>query len=118
MTTDEYDIPLGYLPCRSLLHAWEIESFKPATSEDLKELHRRSRYTQTILRIAICSRCKTVRLELFGRNNPKRLELFTKFATRYSYPEGYLYHGEGAPPKRANYTTALFERFYQGRRKR
>lgn len=102
----------AFLPCRSLLHAWKIEQFRPVTDDEFESIpfKIRGEFRQIIVRTVNCVRCECKRLEYFGRVRIGSMAPFEKFSMRYTYPEGYLYHGPDRP-SRAAYTTALFDQY-------
>lgn len=103
----------GYLSCRSLRHAWEIEFFGYLKDSALEVRTIFSSYS--ILRLAECARCGTRKVELFNREQATRLkagEPFRKFYVRYLYPEGYVYReGLEERPNPQDYNRELFRRY-------
>lgn len=100
-----------YLQCRSMLHAWKIESFRLAETEEQRALKGGLLFKQVIKRDLTCLRCGTVRTDFFGRVDARFP--FEKIRSRYAYPQGYrFYQAEHKldRPMSADFHTALYER--------
>ena len=95
--------------CRNLRHAWDINSFRAATNEEIAS-RSLNHWGQVIVRDLACLRCGTMKLEFFARDN--RTAGFVRAKGGYQYPKGYLFNAnaEDEKPTRWDYFETLFER--------
>lgn len=107
-------LPVSYLHCRDLLHAWKPALFVKVASKPPFSIA--VDYDQILERTIECARCGTTRIDFFARRNAG--DFFHKIRVRYHYPQQYRYKAVDEladRPTREDFRNELFER--QRRRK-
>lgn len=89
-------MPLAYLQCRTLGHAWNIEWWGPVdqlAEIDVEVPPMVRTFRWSMVRISKCLRCFTERDEFYPRGTIDPYEVWRVQQRRYRYAEGYQLRG-------------------------
>lgn len=108
------NLPTTFLECRTLGHAWRIRwwgNIREIPEDMVPQIVRDFRWS--LIRVAVCLRCRTIRDEFFPKTESSSFERFQAQYRRYRYPGTYQVKGHGSP-RRAVFSKSAFERWKVG----
>lgn len=93
---DIHELPLAFLQCRTIGHAWKPVYVGPvgaSRDEDLMARAGRHRFRPDAVRILQCSRCYTERIDLCVVGYGRKEYAYRLVGRQYRYPNDYRVPG-------------------------